>query len=138
MSINYPAIFVGAILSMVIGAIWYGPLFGKKWLEIVGASEVDLEARKKMQKNAGPLYIVQFFLTLFQVLILAVMAGSSNIFDSLSVSFLVWIAFIVPTLAGSAMWTNEPEKQKWARFLLQAGYQLILFIVFGLLLQFWN
>lgn len=138
MSINYPAIFVGAILSMVIGAIWYGPLFGKKWLEIVGASEVDLEARKKMQKNAGPLYIVQFFLTLFQVLILAVMAGSSNIFDSLSVSFLVWIAFIVPTLAGSAMWTNEPGKQKWARFLLQAGYQLILFIVFGLLLQFWN
>jgi hypothetical protein len=39
---------------------------------------------------------------------------------------------------GAVMWTNEAAKLKWARFLIQGGYQLVLFSVFGLLLQFWN
>ena len=71
LSINYLAVVIGAVLSMAIGALWYGPLFGKKWLEIVGATALNLEARKQMQKNAMPLYLVQFALTLFQVLVLA-------------------------------------------------------------------
>ncbi len=49
-SINYFAIVVGAVLSMVIGTIWYGPLFGRKWGEIVGVDMNDVEAMKKMQK----------------------------------------------------------------------------------------
>ncbi|MCC6290991.1 DUF1761 domain-containing protein [Candidatus Nomurabacteria bacterium] len=138
MTVNYLAVLVGAVLSMVVGAIWYGPLFGKKWLEIVGASEVDLETRRQMQKSAGPLYVVQFFLTLFQVLVLAILVNNANAFSGISVSFLVWAAFIMPTVAGCAMWTSEPSKQKWARFLIQAGYQLVLFIIFGLLLQLWK
>jgi hypothetical protein len=36
------------------------------------------------------------------------------------------------------MWTNEAVRLKRARFLIQGGYQLVMFIVFGLLLQFWK
>lgn len=39
---------------------------------------------------------------------------------------------------GAVMWTNETGRLKWARFIIQGGYQLVLFIVFGLLLQFWK
>ena len=70
-TVNYWAIASGAVLSMVFGAIWYGPLFGKKWMELIGVNSADLEARKKMQKSAGPLYLVQFLMTIFQVLVLA-------------------------------------------------------------------
>ncbi len=34
--VNYLAIIVGAVFSMILGAIWYGPIFGKKWMEIIG------------------------------------------------------------------------------------------------------
>ncbi len=44
----------------------------------------------------------------------------------------------MPTLAGAVMWTNERGKLKRTRFLIQGGYQLVLFIVFGVLLQFWK
>lgn len=70
-TVNYFAVASGAVISMVIGAIWYGPIFGKKWIEIIGADASSLEERKKMQKSAGFLYLVQFMLTLFQILILA-------------------------------------------------------------------
>jgi hypothetical protein len=137
-TINYWAVLVGAVLSMIIGAIWYGPLFGKKWMEIVGVNPSDLAAREKMQKSATPLYVVQFVLTLFQVLVLAHLIADTKIVGGLERSLWIWAAFIIPTLAGAVMWTNEGSKLKWSRFLIQGGYQLILFIVFGLLLQFWK
>ncbi len=138
LSINYFAILVGAVLAMMIGALWYGPLFGKKWLEIIGATSVDLEARKQMQKEAMPLYLVQFVLTLFQVLVLAHLIADTTRVGGLERSLWIWGAFVIPTLAGAAMWTNEQSKIKWARFLIQGGYQLTIFIVFGFLLHFWK
>ena len=136
--VNYLAIASGAVLSMLLGAIWYGPLFGKKWMEILGVNPGDMEARKKMQKSAGPLYAVQFLLTLFQVLILAHLIADTEIAGGLERALWIWAAFIIPTMAGAVMWTNETRKLKWARFLIQGGYQLVLFTIFGLLLQFWK
>ena len=136
--VNYWAIAIGAVFSMVLGAIWYGPIFGKKWMEIVGVNPDDLEARKKMQKTAGPLYLIQFLLTLFQVLVLAHLVADTEIAGGVERSLWIWAAFVIPTLAGAVMWTNETGKLKRARFLIQGGYQLVLFTVFGLLLQFWK
>lgn len=137
-TINYLPIMVGAVISMVIGAIWYGPLFGKKWIEIIGANQADIEARKKMQKEAGPLYGVQFILTLFQISVLVSLVADASHSTGFIRSLWIWAAFIIPTLAGAVMWTNEKNKIKLARFLIQGGYQLIMFIVYGLLLQFWK
>ncbi|MSR78995.1 MAG: DUF1761 domain-containing protein [Candidatus Taylorbacteria bacterium] len=136
LSVNYLAIVVGAVLSMVVGSIWYGPLFGKKWMEIIGVSTTDKELNKKMQKTYMPMYVVQFILTLFQVLVLAHLIADTTKVGGLERALWIWGAFVIPTLAGAVMWTNE--KQKRARFIIQGGYQLVLFIVFGLLLQFWK
>ena len=138
LEVNFWAVAVGAVLSMVIGAIWYGPLFGKKWMEIIGVSGMDEETRKKMQKSAGPLYAVQFLLTLFQVLVLAHLLAGSKMEGGLVQSVCIWAAFIIPTLAGSVMWTNDTGRLKWSRFLIQGGYQLIMFVIYGLLIQYWK
>lgn len=136
LSINYFAVFLGALLSMGIGAVWYGPLFGKKWMELIGANTASQEEIKKMQKNSGFLYLVQFVLTLFQILVLAYFVGNYAYLGGLLRAIWIWAAFVNPTLAGAIMWTNN--KQKLQQFLIQGGYQLLMFIVFGLLLQFWK
>lgn len=139
-------VFVGAILSMIVGFLWYGPLFGEMWMRIVGATDMDKKAREAMQKAAGPLYAIQFALTILQVGILAhlvrvIQSGYLPMtvpLNALEYALLLWLGFIVPTLAGSAMWNNDTTNIKWARFLIQAGYQLTMAIVYGCLLQFWN
>lgn len=136
--INYWAVLVCGVLSMVLGAIWYGPLFGRKWAQIIGANPDDLKACKEMQKRAMPLYVAQFLLTLFQVWVLAYdMALLKNV-SGLQNAIWLWAGFVMPTVAGSAMWNNDSAKISWARFLIQAGYQLILFIIFGLVLGMWQ
>lgn len=138
LSVNYAAVVVGAVLAMAIGAFWYGPLFGKKWLQIIGASAHDLEARKKMQQSAAWLYVLQSILTLFQVVVLAHLVADTTRVGGFERSLFIWAAFVVPTLAGAVMWTNEPGPHKRARLLIQGGHQLIVFVLYGLLLQFWK
>lgn len=138
MTINYWAILVCAILSMVIGGIWYGPLFGKKWMEIVGVKPEDLKARERMQKSAGLLYALQFVLSLFQVWVLAYYIEGWKEASGIENALWIWAAFVMPTIAAASMWNNDSAKISWTRFALQAGYQLIMFAIFGLILSLWK
>ncbi|MBN2344017.1 MAG: DUF1761 domain-containing protein [Deltaproteobacteria bacterium] len=138
LEVNYIAIIVGAVASMVVGAVWYGPLFGRIWMNIVGVNPEDEERRKEMQKGAGPLYLIQFLLTLFQVLVLAHLIADTQRVGGIERALWIWGAFVVPSLAGAAMWTMDATKIKWARFLIQGGYQLVMFAIYGALLQFWT
>jgi hypothetical protein len=136
--INCWAVLACGVVAMVIGSLWYGPLFGKKWMQITGSDCDDAEKRKEMQKAAMPLYAVQFVLVLLQVYVLArYIKGWSDV-SGVENALWVWVAFVMPTVAGSAMWTNNTSKMKWATFFLQAGYQLVLFVVFGVILSMWK
>lgn len=137
MDINYLAVILCGIVAMVVGAVWYGPLFGKKWMEIIGATDDDVEKRKEMQKKAMPLYLIQFLLTLGQVYVLGNLIAFTG-GNGMGVAFWMWLGFVVPTLAGTAMWNNNPTRVKRAQFLIQAGYQLIIFIIFGYVMGTWG
>ncbi len=136
MDLNYWAVLVCGILSMVVGFIWYGPLFKKQWMEIIGVDLNNLEAQKNMQKNAAILSLIQILLALFQVWVLAQMIGGSS--DALQKSIWIWAGFVMPTVAGGVMWNNHSRRIAWMRFFIQAGYQLIIFIIFGVVLGMWK
>jgi hypothetical protein len=137
-TINYGAVLAGAVGLMIIGAIWYGPLFGERWMKLNGVNPSDAKARKEMEKTAGPLYGIQFVLTLFQVLVLAHLVADTARVGGFERALWIWAAFVAPTLAGASMWTAEKTNLKWARFLIQAGYQFVIFVLFGLLFQLWQ
>ncbi len=127
--INLWAVVVCGILAMAIGYVWYGPLFGKLWLKACNATALDLEKRKEMEKNAQKLYVIQFAMALFQAYILAYTPAAW---------FLIWLAFVVPTVASTSMWNNDSSKVKWTKFLLQSGYFFVMFLVFALVLGAWR
>ncbi len=52
-SINYLAVILCGIISMVIGAIWYGPVFGKLWMKQYGFTEEDLRKDFNPAKTTG-------------------------------------------------------------------------------------
>ena len=123
---------------MFWGYVWYGPIFKKKWLEVIKANEADLAARSTMEKGIWKLYITQFLLAFFQIWVLAYYIAGWTDASGLVNALWIWAAFVVPTLAGTAMWNNDSAKIAWTRFLIQSGYQLVCFIVFGLILGFWK
>ncbi len=106
-------------------------------MQIIYFDESDQEALAKMKKSAGPLYGIQFTLTLFQVLVLAHLIADTQLVGGVERALWIWAAFIIPTLAGAIMWTNKSKDIKWAQFLIQGGYQLLMFAIYGTLLQYW-
>ncbi len=138
MELNYLAIIGCAILSMVIGGVWYGPLFGRTWARLIGSDPDDLEKIKEMQKKAAPLYLVQFLFTLFQVYVLAHFINGWKEASGIETSLWIYGAFVIPIIAGTVMWNNYTKKEAWTRFLIQAGYQLVLFVLFGVILGVWR
>lgn len=51
------AVLVSVIVSMIVGSIWYGPVFGKKWMKLVGVTKEDMEkGKKEMQKTYGMMF----------------------------------------------------------------------------------
>ena len=43
MEMNYYIPFITALIPMVIGSIWYGPLFGNAWMKQLGFTKESLE-----------------------------------------------------------------------------------------------
>ncbi len=138
MEINYWAVLAGALFSMIFGSLWYGPLFGKKWIEINGLSAEDIAKREAMQKAAMPLYFVQFGLSLLQLYVLAHFVGGWKEASGVETSIWIWLGFVMPTVAGLSMWNMQPTKVRLVMFLLSSGYQLVCFVAFGLILGAWK
>lgn len=43
---NWYILFVAAAIPLVVGFVWYGPLFSKQWLESIGKTREEMEASK--------------------------------------------------------------------------------------------
>ena len=135
--INYIAILLAAVVTMVIGFLWYGPLFGKPWSKLMGWGEMAPEKMKEMQKKAMPGYAVQFV----GALVMAFVLGHALIFSStylnmsgvsagLMAGFWNWLGFVVPVTAGAVFW----EGKSWRLWLINVGFYLVNLLAMGVIL----
>lgn len=145
--INWWAVIVAAVVSMIVGSVWYGPMFGKTWMKIMGVDpNMSKEQVKAAQKSMGGLYFLQFVLSILTVYILAhytsmvqsTTTGMSAVSVGIQNALWVWLGFIMPTVAGAAMWSGKSKKLSWSMFLISAGYNLVLFAIFGAILGAWQ
>jgi hypothetical protein len=142
MTVNFIAIFVCAIISMVVGFIWYGNiLFGKKWMEIMGAPKDGMPMTDAMKKSMMGSYLVQFLLSVLTFYILAnYIAGwkpAEGALGGVINAFWIWLGFVMPVQAGGALWSGKTKQLSWAMFLIGAGYQLVTLLIAGALLAIW-
>lgn len=130
---NYLAILVAAVANMALGFIWYGPLFGKPWIKLMGLTKESMEkAKKGMEKT----YVMSFVTTLVMAYVLAMFISKMNITDitgGLTVAFWAWFGFIAPVMATEVLFGSK----KWELFYINAGYQLVAMLAMGALLASW-
>lgn len=139
MEVNYLTILACGVLAMVVGSIWYGPLlFGNIWMRINNMRAPAPGEMARMQREMITTYLLQFVLTLTQVYILAHFVKGWTDVSGIEAALWIWLGFIVPTLGTSVLWTQESTNDKIARFTLQAGYNLVLFVAFGYILGVWG
>ncbi|WP_276974679.1 DUF1761 domain-containing protein, partial [Flavobacterium filum] len=60
---NFYAILVAAISTLLVGFVWYGPLFGKAWMAETGFTEEELK-KGSMVKIFGLTFVFSLFLAM--------------------------------------------------------------------------
>lgn len=130
--LNYPAIIVATLATMVIGAIWYSKaLFGKAWMSLTGMSE---EAAKQKR---GPAYFGMLLLAFVLAYVLAHFVDYTNattIGEGAATGLWVWLGFVVTTKGASHLFAQRPAKL----FLIDAGYHLVELVILGAILAVWR
>jgi hypothetical protein len=133
--VNYWAVLGGAIFLMIMGFVWYGPLFGKLWMKIIGAPEMSKDEMARMQKEMMPYYGMQFALSLITSYVLYHFVKGWNTVSGMEVAFWIWLGFAMPLAAGS-MWDTKKGLQL-KKFLMVAGYQLVTLVALGWAFAMW-
>lgn len=141
--INYFAIISSVAAGMVLGFLWYGPLFGKSWARGMGFA-ADLKPDSKKMTQA---MILQ---ALGLLLISYVLAHSSQIWrpsvwgvgvDEGSVfmwgfmsAFFTWIGFFIPMQLSKVAWENRP----WKIFFINIGHDFLILFTISMILAGWR
>jgi hypothetical protein len=114
---------------MILGTLWYGPLFGKLWLRMIG--------KKAEEMNSNPaMYIITLITAFAGSLVLAILVNSLGIstwFWGLVAGAVVWVGIGFTGLVSTSIF-NET---KFGVVLLFGIYQLIVYLAEGLVFAIW-
>ena len=136
--LNWLAILVAAISTMVVGFLWYSPmLFAKAWMREMGYDPNDKAKIQEMQKSAGPAYAGSFLASLLSAFTLALILHGmreGNLHLGLTLGFHVWLGFVATVQLTGALFM----KQSMKLFAINTGYQLVCYLVMGATLAVWQ
>ena len=129
--LNYLAILVAGIVPMIVGALWYGPLFGKRWLALMETTE------EAIAENFNPLktYGVSFLCAIVSAFGLAVLlAGFSGPLHGLHAALVATVAFVIPVTHQSVAF----EQRKSGLAFLNIAYNFVALLGQAILLSLWK
>ena len=132
--LNYLAILVAGVSNMVVGFLWYGPVFGKKWLGLIGKTADDL--------NPNPIiYLVSFLLSLLMALVLSIFIHhvdtsiqSMSLLIGLLVALMAWVGFVGPATLQNNMYSGLSKQL----FAIDYGYVLVALLIQGAIVGVWR
>ena len=132
-SINWLAVVVSVIASMVIGFIWYSPsVFYKPWLAGIGKSWEN-----RPMSPMPMLFVWTILASLVEAVALAVVLntmGSNTAVSGLATGFMLWLGFVAPTNLVNNLYAGHG----WKVWLIEAGDHLVYLLVAGVILGAWQ
>ena len=111
--LDWLAVIVGALVLMVLGYLWYGPLFGKQWSRATGIP-------MNTEMEPGPLVQTALY-SLVASIGVAYMGALDDVEHAIVTSILVAILFILPVMWAAVTW----EKMNRTVAMIHVGYWFV-------------
>ena len=129
-ALNWLSILGATLAGFALGGLWYGPLFGKAWMNAIGKTEDEL------QPSPTP-FVVSFVTALITAIVLALLInalGVVRVVDGLALGAIVGIGFIATAMASDSAFCGWGVRL----FLIQSGYRVVYSVIMGAILAFWR
>lgn len=136
MSLNYVAVLVATVLQFVAGAVWYSVFFGKLWGKMHGFDKLSKEVQQKMMKSMGPMYAVQFLVTILTTFVLAIFLANQPTWNPYAMAGFFWLGFVVPTQVSAVIFGGTESKWILTKIAVQAGASIVCLEIAAAVLHF--
>ncbi|GAC1453832.1 MAG: hypothetical protein PVSMB1_02590 [Gemmatimonadaceae bacterium] len=134
--VNYLAVFVAAVAIFALGGLWYSPaLFGKQWVALTGRATGDPAGTSLRPTPAR--YVQVFICGLLSAWALAVLLNhfvQPTALRAALLGGLCWVGFTGATSYAGTLFGGK-AKGLW---LIDSTYNLVSFIVAGVILALWR
>jgi hypothetical protein len=133
--INLEFVLLAAVINMVLGFLWYGPIFGNLWEKLMKLNGKKLIKDTK-GVNLAQTYFVTFSMSLLTYYILANMinyTSASTYLQGMHTGFWLWLGFVAPAQFMEVLYSSKSPKL----FALDSGYQLLALLINGAILARW-
>jgi hypothetical protein len=129
--INWLAIVISMVASVVLGFLWYGPLFGRKWMVLTGIAIPEQKPPASHMVRPIIISLVGAFFMAYGLTHSLVFGDAylnmSGAVSGLWGAFWNWLSFVVPVTLSTLAW----EKPSWTLWMIHAGYWLVLLLIMG-------
>ena len=137
-SINWLAVIVCVIVSMISGSLWYNPkTFFPTWWKVVG-KENQAPGMQNMGMTWGLTILASFVQAVAMAFMVnamgSLMPGGPTLVTGASIGFMLWLGFIAPTYLVNKLFAGHGLKI-WA---IEVGNHLLNFVLFGAILGAWQ
>jgi hypothetical protein len=130
--VNYLAIVLAALSSMVVGAIWYSkPIFGRQWAKWAGVND------QTMKKGSAVALTLALLMSLVMAFILAHVAFLSNFYfnhsflqDSVFTALWLWLGIALTRVVTHDAFERRPLRLT----ILNALNMLVTMVVMGVII----
>ncbi len=93
-NVNLAAVAVSAVACMILGMIWYGPLFGKKWSKLTGMKQEDMGGGKKEMPKAAAAGLITAAVSAYVLGAFIKMVGATGAVEGAAVGAMAWLGFV--------------------------------------------
>ena len=127
---NWFAVIAAALSSFVLGALWYGPLFGQAWMKLAGVTPDQVKNGNKALIFGGA-----FVLALISAMAFSYMLGNQETAVSGALyGALGGFCLVAASFASTYLFEHKPL----ALWLINGGYRTVQFTLIGLILGAWR
>ena len=130
--INMLAVVAAAMSAFVVGGLWYSPLlFGHAWMRANNFTEAQVNAFPK-----GRMFGCAIPLCLIMAMNLAIFLAEATTdwVWGMTAGALAGAGWVATGIAVVALFENK----SWAYILINAGYNIVAFVLMGLIIGAWR
>lgn len=125
-------VLVAGIAFMMIGGLWYGPLFAKSWMALIGKTEADVRAGANSM-----MYVWSFLAALATSYALSVFIEATfmtTLAGGACIGLTASLGFVATSFGSSYVFNKRPFKL----YLIDVGYQVVALVAAGAILGGWR
>lgn len=127
---------IGALVSIIIGSIWYSDKtpMGRLHMQVLGFDKLSKEQQLKLIEEAKPhmwkSFLGQFILsglTAFYIANIAVMGTGNGLPFAMIIGYsaMAWFCFMVPVIGSNIIWGNIDRKIAFKKFIFDILANLV-------------